>query len=169
VNDTSAGRFDPEMAGVVAAAGVPVVLMHSRERPSTMQQQPSYADVLAEVEHELLAQVAVFRNAGVAEGNVVLDPGIGFAKRLEDNLGLLGHVERLAALGYPLLVGTSRKSFLGLVTGRPVEQRLAGSLGSVAAAYARGVRLFRVHDVAETVDLLKVLVAVDAGAVAKGR
>ncbi len=168
VNDISAGRFDRAMAGVVAQGGGPVVLMHSRERPATMQQCPSYEDVLAEVESELLGQVTVFTEAGVAEANIVLDPGIGFAKRVEDNLALLRGVDRLAGHGFPVLVGTSRKSFIGQVTGRDVEQRLAGSLGSVAAVYARGVRMFRVHDVAETADLLRVLSAIDGDSARRG-
>ncbi|MBD3239658.1 MAG: dihydropteroate synthase [Chitinivibrionales bacterium] len=157
INDVSAGRFDTAMAPLAAQRSCPVVLMHSRETPRTMQQAPSYDDVLGEVETELLASVDMFIRQGVARENVVLDPGIGFAKRIEDNLVLLNRLDRLCNLGYPLLVGTSRKSFIGHLTGRPVQERLYGSLGSVAAAYARGARLFRVHDVAPTVDMLKVM------------
>lgn len=162
VNDISAGRFDPGMAGLAAERGCPVVLMHSRDKPQTMQENPSYADVVAEVAAELLQRVEHFTAAGVSRGNIVLDPGIGFAKRPEDNLTLLGRLERLGELGFPLLVGTSRKSFVGHVTGRPAGERLSGTLGSVAAAYMHGARLFRVHDVAATVDMLRVLVAIEA-------
>lgn len=161
VNDISAGRFDAAMPSVVATAGCPVVLMHSRERPQTMQASPRYDNTVAEVREELLGRVAAFETAGVAREHIVLDPGIGFAKRPEDNLALLRGIQSLISTGFPLLVGTSRKSLIGAITGKPVEQRLAGSLGSVAAAFARGVKMFRVHDVAETVDMLKVMVAVE--------
>lgn len=157
INDISAGRFDPDMAPLAARRSCPVVLMHSRETPRTMQQTPHYDDVVAEVEAELLASVDTFVRQGVVRANIVLDPGIGFAKRIEDNVALLNRLDRLCNLGYPLLIGTSRKSFIGHFTGRPVGERLYGSLGSVAAAYARGARLFRVHDVAPTVDMLTVM------------
>jgi dihydropteroate synthase len=157
VNDISAGRFDPEVAAVAAQANAPVVLMHSRETPKTMQQQPSYGDVVAEVQAELLRSVEQFVARGVARENVVLDPGIGFAKRFEDNIELLDRLDRLCALEFPVLVGTSRKSFIGQITNRQADGRLWGTLGSVAAAYVRGARIFRVHDVEETVDMLTVL------------
>lgn len=160
VNDVTAGRLDPSMASVVAEYECPVVLMHSRGTPKTMQDAPHYEDVLAEVESELREAVKRFAGSGVSEGAIVLDPGIGFAKRLEDNLALLAKVDRLCLLGYPLLVGASRKSFIGQVTGAAVEDRLPGSLAAVAAAYAGGARMFRVHDVGETVGLLRVMEAV---------
>jgi dihydropteroate synthase len=137
-------------------------LMHSRDKPQTMQHKPSYQDVVAEVMAELLQSVERFTAAGVSRGNIVLDPGIGFAKRPEDNLALLARLERLCQLGLPVLVGTSRKSFVGHITGRPAEERLNGTLGSVAAAYVHGARMFRVHDVAPTVDMLRVLAAIQA-------
>jgi dihydropteroate synthase len=163
VNDVSAGRFDGVLPGVVAQNKCPVILMHSRDTPATMQQRPSYADVIAEVTQELLSSVDAFVKAGVEKENIVLDPGIGFAKRLEDNLGLLSRLGEIAALGYPVCVGTSRKSFIGHLTGRDAGDRLAGSLAGVAAAFYGGARLFRVHDVRETADALKVLEAVRAG------
>jgi dihydropteroate synthase len=163
VNDIGAGRFDPAMPAVVARAGCRVILMHSRETPATMQKNPFYKDVIAEVKQELSSCAAAFVMAGVKKENIVLDPGIGFAKRLEDNLALLAHLEEIAALGFPVCVGTSRKSFIGTITGRETGDRLAGSLAGVAAAFYGGATVFRVHDVRETADALKVLDAIHAG------
>jgi dihydropteroate synthase len=160
VNDVSAGRFDNDMPGVVARNKCPVILMHSRETPVTMQQQPHYGDVVAEVRNELLSSVGVFQRAGVVPESIILDPGIGFAKRFEDNLNLLSRLGDIVALGYPVCVGTSRKSIIGRLTGREAGERLAGSLAGVAAAFYGGATLFRVHDVRETVDVLKVLAAI---------
>lgn len=157
INDIGAGRFDRTMPEVAAHHGCPIVLMHSRATPRTMQQRPAYGDVVAEVRAELQAAVELFVAQGVRRENIVLDPGIGFAKRLEDNLALIAGLGQLAAGGLPLLVGTSRKSFIGTITGREVDQRLYGTLGSVAAAFVKGGRFFRVHDVAATADMLKVL------------
>jgi dihydropteroate synthase len=156
INDISAGRFDPAMASVVAAADCGVILMHSRHTPQTMQLQPHYDNVVVEVCDELRQHIDIFLQAGVDPQKIVVDPGIGFAKRFEDNVALLAKLDELARLGYPLLVGTSRKSFIGQLCGRDVQQRLGGSLGSVTAAYLRGARLFRVHDVAATRDALTV-------------
>jgi dihydropteroate synthase len=163
INDISAGRFDPAMPAVVARNKCPVILMHSRKTPATMQQEPHYNDVLAEVKSELRAAVHSFRTAGAATDSIILDPGIGFAKRLEDNLALLGHLEDIVALGHPVCVGASRKSFIGRVTGAEAGDRLAGSLAAVAASFYGGATLFRVHDVKETVDMLKVLAAIQTG------
>ena len=161
INDVSAGRFDPGMARLAAERACPVVLMHSRETPATMQSSPSYGDVVAEVKQELLERAGVFAAAGVLGENIILDPGIGFAKRLEDNLRLLRQLDVLVALGYPVCVGASRKSFVGALTGRDKEERLWGSLAAVAAARHKGARLFRVHDVKETLDVIKVLDAIN--------
>jgi dihydropteroate synthase len=163
INDISAGRFDPGMAQCAAQHRCPVVLMHSRRTPADMQTEPHYDDVVAEVSAELLRSVELFVAAGVIKENIILDPGIGFAKRLEDNVRLLREIRSLLSLGYPLLVGTSRKSFIGRITGKEPDGRLGGSLGSVAAAFAGGARLFRVHDVGETVDMLKVMSAIATG------
>ena len=161
VNDVSAGRFDPAMARFAAQRGCPVILMHSRETPATMQDKPQYRDVVAEVKAELLERVAAFAGAGVQGENIIIDPGIGFAKRLEDNLVLLKRLGELVELGYPVCVGLSRKSFVGRVTGRDADQRLAGSLAALAPARRAGARLFRVHDARETLDALKVLAAIE--------
>ena len=159
VNDVSALLHDPAMAGLVAGRGVPVVLMHMKGDPKTMQASPSYSDCPAEVRAFLLEAAARAERAGVDRRRVILDPGIGFGKRLEDNLALIARLGELAAEGYPVLVGLSRKSFVGAVTGRAVEERLAGSLGAACAAFLGGARIFRVHDVAETRDALRVFEA----------
>ena len=157
INDISMGRFDSKLSQVIANSNSTVVLMHSRGVPKSMQDNPHYRDVMDEVISELLVAVEFFKGCGVSEGNIILDPGIGFAKRYEDNINLLRGLDRFSSLGYKTLLGTSRKSFLGEATGRAVKDRVAGSLATVASAYSQGVSLFRVHDVAATVDLLKVL------------
>jgi len=157
VNDISAGRFDEAMPGVVARAGCAVVLMHSRGTPATMQDDPRYGDVVGEVAGELMAAVDVFTRAGVNKSKIVLDPGFGFAKNVGHNVVLLRDVGGITGLGYPVLIGLSRKSFIGTITGRSVEERLPGTLAATAVAYMGGARFFRVHDVRETVDFLKVL------------
>jgi len=161
VNDISAGRFDPKMPILVAEKRCPVILMHSRKAPDTMQIDPRYADVIAEVKQELSVQTDMFLKAGVRRENIILDPGIGFAKRQEDNLLLLARIRELVMAGYPVCVGTSRKSFIGQITGARPESRLSGSLASIAPAFEAGVRLFRVHDVEETLQFLRVLHAVN--------
>jgi dihydropteroate synthase len=131
--------------------------MHSRGTPQTMQENPEYHDVVAEVITELRNAVEKCCDAGIDLNKIIIDPGIGFCKTIEHNCALLKKSDLLCNLGFPVLLGTSRKSFIGKLTGKTVEHRLAGSLGTVAAAYLKGVKLFRVHDVAETVDFLKVL------------
>jgi dihydropteroate synthase len=159
VNDVSALRGDPAMAGLAAEAGAAVVLMHMRGDPKTMQEGPSYADCVREVALFLSEAVASARAAGIAGDRIVVDPGIGFGKSLADNLALIGALCELVRLGYPVLVGLSRKSFVGLITGRDTEDRLSGSLGAACAAYLGGASIFRVHDVAQTVDALAVFAA----------
>ncbi|MDA8410171.1 MAG: dihydropteroate synthase [Treponema sp.] len=154
LNDISALRDSPALAPLAAAAGAPVILMHMKGEPATMQNAPYYDDCLGEVSRFLLDAAARAEAAGLPREAIVLDPGIGFGKRNEDNLALLSGLSSLRDLGYPLLVGLSRKGFIGALTGKPIEERLAGSLGAAAAAWCRGARLFRVHDVAQTRDLL---------------
>ncbi len=163
LNDVSALLHEPDAAHAAAEAGAPVVLMHMRGDPKTMQNAPEYGDCPREVATFLAEAARRAEAAGVALDRIVLDPGIGFGKRLEDNLALLARLDELCALGYPLLVGISRKSMIGAITGRPPEGRLAGSLGAACAAYARGARIFRVHDPAETRDALAVFAAALAG------
>jgi dihydropteroate synthase len=160
VNDISGGRFDRGMAALVAQRQCTVIVMHSRETPATMQDQPQYTDVVAEVKQELLACAGSFAGAGVRRENIILDPGIGFAKRLTDNCILLRRLGEIVSLGYAVCVGTSRKSFIGRITNREAQDRLAGSLAGVAPAFYAGARIFRVHDVWQTKDALKVLDAI---------
>lgn len=158
VNDIS-GLGDPAMARVAAEGGAGLVLMHMKGSPATMQEAPSYADCPREVADFLGASAHEAEAAGVPRDRIVLDPGVGFGKRLEDNLALIDRLPLLGGLGYPLLVGLSRKSFVGALTGRPPEGRLAGSIGAALAAYSRGARIFRVHDPAETRDALALFAA----------
>ncbi len=159
VNDVAALEDDPGMGAVCAAAGAPVVLMHKKGIPETMQDKPCYDDCAAEVRAYLLAAAERAASAGIARDRIILDPGVGFGKRLEDNLALISRLDELALEGYPVLVGLSRKAFVGAITGRDAAGRLAGSLAAACAALQRGAAIFRVHDVAETVDALKVYAA----------
>ena len=146
VNDVSA-LGDPRMAAVVAGAGAGVILMHMRGTPATMQSLARYDDVAAEVAAELAAPLARARAAGIEEGRIVLDPGIGFAKTAEQNVELIARLEVVGRLGFPLLLGASRKAFIGrLLGGLPAEERDAGTAGACVAGLARGARIFRVHD-----------------------
>jgi dihydropteroate synthase len=149
VNDVSAGAFDGEMIPLCATRGAPVVLMHLRGRPKTMQETPSYQDVAAEVVAELRTRVRAAEAAGLEAGQIVVDPGFGFAKLPEHNLAVLSHLEALSALGYPVLMGASRKSTIGALTGAPVGERLPGTLALHTAALLKGAQILRVHDVKE--------------------
>jgi dihydropteroate synthase len=163
VNDVSAFRFDPELAGLVAASGAGCCLMHMLGEPRTMQLDPRYDDVVADVKAFLEERLAFAVAEGVAEERVWLDPGIGFGKTLDHNLELLRRLDEIVAIGRPVVVGTSRKSFLGKLTGRPEKERLAGTVATNVIALERGARVFRVHDVAPVADALRVAAAV-AGA-----
>lgn len=167
INDVGA-LASPELARVVAEAGCPVVLMHSRGELAAMQRGIHFDDVVAEVRDELGAAIERAVAAGVARGQVIVDPGIGFGKTAEQNLALVGGAGALAALGRPVLVGASRKSFLGAVTGEPPERRLAASLAAAARAAAAGAAILRVHDVAETVSFLAVWAAIERATAAAG-
>jgi dihydropteroate synthase len=164
VNDVSALRHDPHMAGVVADAGVGLCLMHMLgDDPRTMQDDPRYGDVVDDVARFLEDRLAAAVDAGVREERICLDPGIGFGKTVEHNLQLLRGLPRLARIGRPLLVGVSRKTFLMHLTrpGAP-KDRLAALVAATVEAYRAGASLLRVHDVAETVDALKVVRAIEA-------
>lgn len=156
VNDIGALQAPGALEVVAGFPAAGVCLMHMRGDPATMQQRPAYDDVLAEVGDFLAARLQVLRGAGIADERIVLDPGIGFGKTVEHNLELLRRQGELLALGRPLLLGWSRKSTLGAVTGRPVGERLAASLAAALAAARQGAQILRVHDVAATVDALKV-------------
>jgi dihydropteroate synthase len=154
VNDVTALRGDPAMAELVAARGVRCCLMHMLGEPRTMQDDPRYDDVVSDVKAFLEQRLAFAVAAGIAEERILLDPGIGFGKTAAHNLELLARLDELAAIGRPVVIGTSRKSFLGRVTGRPVEDRLAATIATNVLAYERGARVFRVHDVAPVRDAL---------------
>ena len=159
VNDVTAFRGDPAMAGLVAERDVECCLMHMLGEPRTMQDEPRYDDVVSDVKAFLERRLAVAVGEGVPEERVTLDPGIGFGKTLPQNLELLRRLDEIAAIGRPVLVGTSRKSFLGKLTGRAVDDRLAGTIATNVLAYARGASVFRVHDVAPLRDALTVAAA----------
>jgi dihydropteroate synthase len=150
VNDISALRFDPAMVSLVADAKIPIVLMHMQGKPQTMQTEPRYNDVVREVRDFLAAQLYEAMDGGIAAERIILDPGIGFGKTLEHNLQLLRGLPVLAALGQPLLVGVSRKAFIGKILDVDPDQRLEGSLAAAVAAVLAGASILRVHDVAET-------------------
>lgn len=138
-----------------AETNLPVCLMHMQGSPATMQDQPEYSDVLEEVSDFLLQRVAACEGAGIERNKIILDPGIGFGKTVEHNLRIMNNIAHFRAKGMPVLIGTSRKSMLGAVLNREVDQRLAGSLATVAFAVVQGAEIIRVHDVAETVDVVK--------------
>ncbi len=159
VNDVTALRADPEIADVVARAGVDCCLMHMLGDPRTMQDDPRYEDVVGEIKTFLRERMAFAISRGVQQERIMLDPGIGFGKTVEHNLELLRRLDELAAIGQPLMIGTSRKSFLGRITGRGLDERVAATIATTVLAYERGARVFRVHDVAPVHDALAVTAA----------
>jgi len=161
VNDVNALQAKDALQAV-ADSDAAVCLMHKQGTPQTMQQQPRYADVVAEVCGFLRERIAAAETAGIARARIVIDPGFGFGKALTHNLDLLRHLEALRALGVPVLAGLSRKSMLGALTGRAVDDRVAASVAAALLAVQRGAAIVRVHDVRETVDALKVLMAVNS-------
>jgi len=163
VNDISSMRFDGAMVSLVAAQKVPVVLMHMQGTPQTMQTEPRYADVTRDVRDFLAAQLYEAVDAGVAPEAIILDPGIGFGKTLDHNLQLLRSLPALAALGQPLLVGASRKAFIGKVLNLEAGDRLEGSLAAAVAAVLAGANIVRVHDVVETSRAVRVADAIRYG------
>ena len=163
VNDISALGFDPAMAALVANEKVPVVLMHMRGTPRTMQADPQYHDVVREVRDFLAERLYDAMDAGIDADSVILDPGIGFGKTIEHNIQLLRSLPVLAALGQPLLVGVSRKAFIGKILGLTADQRLEGSLAAAVAAVLGGANIVRVHDVAETCRAVRVADALRFG------
>jgi len=159
VNDISAFRHAPEIAGMVASAGAHCCLMHMLGEPRTMQQSPRYDDVVADVKAFLEERLAFAVGEGVPEERMWIDPGIGFGKTVDHNLELLRRLDEIVAIGRPVVIGTSRKSFLGKITGRDEVHRLPGTIATNVIAWERGARIFRVHDVAPAVDALKVAAA----------
>jgi dihydropteroate synthase len=165
VNDVSGLTFDAKMAEVVAVSGAGLFIMHTRGRPEVMQQDTRYADLFGEVVASLNRSIRVAESAGVASGRIAIDPGIGFGKDVSGNLELLRRTADLVDLGRPVMLGTSRKSFIGRVLGKDDPgERLAGTLTTVALGYAGGARLFRVHDVAAARDAAWMARAICEGA-----
>ena len=160
VNDVTALRGDPAMVDVVAQTGVALVLMHMQGTPQTMQQAPAYRDVVEEVVDFLAERARFAMEHGVAQSRIVLDPGIGFGKVLTHNLDLLAHLRMLTILGFPVLVGPSRKGFIGQLTKQSVEARAWGTAGVVALAVEQGASILRVHDVAAMRDVVHVAAAI---------
>ena len=159
INDVRALQR-PDAISAAAATGLPVCLMHMRGEPQSMQIKPHYDDVVAEVREFLAQRIEACTKLGVARRNIVIDPGFGFGKTAQHNLRLLNRLEQLQSLGYPILVGLSRKSLIGMVLKRAVDERLAGSLALAALAAQRGAVIFRVHDVRETSDVVRLCTAV---------
>jgi dihydropteroate synthase len=165
INDVSALRHDPEMVEVVAQTGCAVCLMHMLGEPKTMQEDPHYADVVAEVAAFLEERLRWATDRGVREEQILLDPGIGFGKTVEHNLLLIRHLDKLAALGRPIVLGSSRKRFLGAILGAGPDQRAAGTAATTAIGVLAGAAVFRTHDVRPNVEALRVAAAVrSAGA-----
>ena len=167
INDVFALR-QPGALEAAAGLGVPVCLMHMQGRPRDMQANPDYSDVVTEVESFLLQRAQACEAAGISRGDIFIDPGFGFGKTLEHNIALFRALPRLCRNGYPVLVGVSRKSMLGALTGKPLEERLAGSVAAAILAARQGAALVRVHDVAATVDGLKVLSVLETGIAPSG-
>jgi dihydropteroate synthase len=156
INDVSALVHDPDSLAEAAETGLPVVLMHALSDPRTMQKDPRYADVVLDVCDALEARIEACERAGIARARLIVDPGIGFGKTLAHNLALLGSLSLFHGLGCPILLGASRKSFIGKLTGAGAEERLPGSLAAALLGAAQGVQILRVHDVAATRQALAV-------------
>ncbi|WP_439853846.1 dihydropteroate synthase [Pseudomonas yamanorum] len=161
INDVRSLQRDGAL-DAAAATGLPVCLMHMLGEPGTMQDDPHYDDLVGEVKDFLAERMAQCAAVGIAPERIILDPGFGFAKTLQHNLSLFKHMESLHALGRPLLVGVSRKSMIGLALNRPVGERLHGGLALAALAVVKGARILRVHDVAETIDVVRMIAAVES-------
>lgn len=161
INDVSGGRNDPAILDVAASMGVPIILMHSRETPKTMQDAPYYHHVVREVTSELTVRINAALAVGIRKENIIIDPGIGFAKRKQDNLDLLAHLEQIVNLGFPVLLGTSRKRFMGSICALETPSDLVTATAvTTALGVMAGVRLFRVHDVKENRQALDIAWAI---------
>jgi dihydropteroate synthase len=160
VNDVSGFAFDPRMASVVARSGAPAIVMHLRGAFASMHRDPRYVDVMSEVADELGAALARAESNGVPRDRLIVDPGLGFSKAAPHSLEALRRLPELALLDRPILVGPSRKSFIGAVLDRPIEERLMGTAGAVAACVLAGAHIVRVHDVKEMIDVVRVCDAI---------
>ncbi len=164
VNDVWALRADPELRQVVARAGCPVILMHNRSNPASVEVRSQlgnayigaeYGDVIADVKRELMESVALAREAGIADERIILDPGIGFGKKVQHNLELINRLDEIRALGFPVLLGPSRKSFIGYTLDLPPDQRVEGTAAAIAVGIVRGADIVRVHDVEPLMRVVK--------------
>ena len=150
VNDISGLTFDHNMASLVAERNVPVIIMHIKGKPRDMQKNPNYDNLIKEIKVFFELQIAIAKRAGIDSGNIILDPGIGFGKRLEDNFEIIRELGQISTMGYPVLLGPSRKSFVGLTLDLPIEERMEGTLASITAGVINGARIVRVHDIRAT-------------------
>ena len=150
VNDISGLTFDHNMASLVAERNVPVIIMHIKGKPGDMQKNPNYDNLIKEIKVFFEVQIAIAKKAGIDSGNIILDPGIGFGKRLEDNFEIIRELGQISTMGYPVLLGPSRKSFIGFTLDLPIEERIEGTLASITAGVINGARIVRVHDIRAT-------------------
>ena len=150
VNDISGLTFDHNMASLVAERNVPVIIMHIKGKPRDMQKNPNYDNLIKEIKVFFELQIAIAKRAGIDRGNIILDPGIGFGKGLEDNFEIIRELGQISTMGYPVLLGPSRKSFIGLTLDLPIEERMEGTLASITAGVINGARIVRVHDIRAT-------------------
>jgi len=160
VNDISGGTFDPRMLEVVSASSAGLIIMHTRGTPTVMQQDTGYSDLIPEIIRFLRERLSAAATAGIPDTRIVVDPGIGFGKSIEGNLAILRNLEQFAVLARPLLIGTSRKSFIGTILGREAGDRAFGTAATIALAVAKGASIFRVHDVRQMRDAAMVAHAV---------
>jgi dihydropteroate synthase len=169
LNDVWGLRADPELAGVAAQYKAPVILMHNRSNPASVEVRENlgnayigseYQNLIEDVKRELLESVEIAKKAGIAESHVILDPGIGFGKTRENNLELINRLAEIRSLGYPILLGTSRKSFIGFTLGLPADQRVEGTAAAVAVGIVRGADIVRVHDVLQIARVAKMTDAI---------
>ena len=156
VNDISGLTFDEKMIDIVIARKVPVILMHMKGTPRSMQVDPHYDNVIEEICEFFKRKVKSAKNSGILDNMIILDPGIGFGKRLEDNFEIIRELKQICAMGYPILLGPSRKSFIGASLNLPVEERLEGTLASITVGIMNGANIIRVHDVKETLRAVKI-------------
>lgn len=150
VNDISGLTFDHNMAALAAERNVPVIIMHIKGKPGDMQKNPNYDNLIKEIKAFFEVQIAIAKRAGIDSGNIILDPGIGFGKLLEDNFEIIRELGQISTMGYPVLLGPSRKSFIGLALDLPIEERMEGTLASITAGVINGAKIVRVHDIRAT-------------------
>lgn len=160
VNDISGLRFDPEMKKVVAEYDVPVILMHIQGTPRNMQENPKYDNLIGNLKSYLKDSISIAEEAGISEDKIIVDPGIGFGKTLDDNLRILKNLSEFRSLGKPVMIGVSRKSFIGKILDLPTDKRLEGSLAALAVAIMNGANILRVHDVKESKRVAKLVDAI---------